>query len=82
MAEIKLGIEMSGQKAYDAACKKYGSDFADAVVAMECQLHADNLNCFEEYAKEPDWKDVIIDSLEAEKEHEKWLKDGVPFKKE
>ena len=78
MAEIKLGIEMGGQEAYAAACKKYGSDFADAIVAMECQLHADNLKCFNKFANDPGWEDMVIESLEAKKEHEKWLKENYP----
>jgi len=76
MAEIRLGIEMGGQESYAAACEKYGSDFADAIVAQECQLHADNLDCFDECAKEPGWKESIADSLEAKKEHEKWLEEN------
>jgi len=54
MAEIQVGIEMAAQVHYEEAVEKYGQDFADAVVAQELQLHADNLDCFDEYS-EYDW---------------------------
>jgi len=48
---IETQISMSAQKQYEAAVKKYGRDFADAVVESELQLFADSLDCFDEYAE-------------------------------
>jgi len=48
---MDIQIFMGGQRQYEAAIKKYGKDFADAVVAYELQLHADNIDCFDEYAE-------------------------------
>jgi len=50
MSDIQARISMAAQKNYEEAIKKYGKSFADAVVAKELQLHADNLDCFDEYA--------------------------------
>jgi len=61
MAEISLGIELAGQKQYDEAVEKYGQEFADAVVAQELQLYADNLDCFDEYAKY-DWMQCYLEN--------------------
>ncbi len=44
-------IDMHGQGNYAAAVEKYGQEFADAVVAQELQLYADNLDCFDEYGE-------------------------------
>ena len=44
---------MLGQRYYAKAVKKYGQEFADAVVESELQLHADNLDdtVFKAYSK-------------------------------
>lgn len=60
MAEIHMGIEMAAQKQYEQAVEKYGEDFADAVVERELQLHADSLDCFDEYTQYPDFEDLIV----------------------
>ena len=63
MAEqLEPRISMLGQKAYEKAIKKYGEVFANAVVETELQLHADNLDCFDEYTK--------FDFMQALKERE------------
>lgn len=57
---MKVQISMCAQMSYEAAVKKYGQDFADAVVAQELQLHADSLECFDDYA-EYDWMQQYIE---------------------
>jgi len=49
---LDLQILMSAQPSYAKAVKKYGQTFAEAVVANELQLHADSLDCFDEYIKQ------------------------------
>lgn len=46
-----IQISMGAQKQYEEAIRKYGKKFADAVVAHELQLHADGLDCFDEYTE-------------------------------
>lgn len=50
MDDVQARISMSGQIFYADAIKRYGPEFAEAVVQKELQLHADNLDCFDEYA--------------------------------
>lgn len=65
-------IDMHGQQDYKAAIKKYGQEFADAVVRQELQLYADNLDCFDDYAKY-DWMQELIktQALQGAKQKEK-----------
>ena len=56
-------IDMHGQIHYKAAVKKYGQEFADAVVEQELQLYADSLECFDDYA-EYDWMQEFIEKKE------------------
>ncbi len=51
---MDIQISMGAQIHYEAAVKKYGQKFADAVVEQELQLHADNIDCFDDFA-EYDW---------------------------
>lgn len=48
---MDVPISMKGQRDYIKAVVKYGEGFANAVVAEELQLYADNLDCFDEYAE-------------------------------
>lgn len=59
LTDLNPRISMGGQEAYAVAANKYGIEFADAVVERELQLHADNLNCFEEYAGYDEFKEFI-----------------------
>ena len=59
MDDLTLQIFMSAQPQYAAAVKKYGKEFADAVVASELQLHADSLDCFDEYAQMEAFQEFI-----------------------
>lgn len=57
---MDIQVFMGGQLHYKAAVEKYGQVFADAVVAEELQLYADNLDCFDEYA-EYEWMQEFIE---------------------
>ncbi len=48
---MEIQISLLGQKHYDAAVRKYGKKFADAVIEKELQLYADDVDCFAAYAK-------------------------------
>lgn len=56
---MEVNISMGAQKNFEAAIKKYGEVFAEAVVEKELQLHTDNLDCFDEYAQY-DWMKEFI----------------------
>lgn len=60
MNDITLQISMHAQKQYEEAVEKYGEDFAEAVVASELQLYADNLDCFDEYAQMDAFQEFIV----------------------
>lgn len=60
---MDLQISMAAQKQYEVAVQKYGKSFADAVVAHELQLHADSLDCFDEYTQYP-WMHEFIKPAE------------------
>ena len=60
MNDLTLQIFMSAQPQYAAAVKKYGLEFAEAVVVNELQLYADNLDCFDEYAQMEDFQEFIV----------------------
>ncbi len=57
--QLDLQIVMGGQTKYAEAVKKYGQAFAEAVVANELQLTADNLNCFDMYAERGPYQELI-----------------------
>lgn len=59
MSDLKVMVSMLGQLAYKAAAKKYGGEFAEAVVAQELQLYADGLDCFDEYAEYESFQEFI-----------------------
>lgn len=63
--QIEIHISVAGQVHYEAAVKKYGQEFAKAVVEQELQLYADNLECFDDYA-EYDWMQEFIEEKESE----------------
>ena len=60
MNDLTLYVSMLAQKQYKEAVEKYGEDFADAVVVSELQLHADNLDCFDEYAQMEAFQEFIV----------------------
>ena len=57
---IDLQVSMGAQKSYEEAVKKYGEEFANAVVVDELQLYADDLDCFEEYAEYESFQEFIV----------------------
>ncbi len=56
---IEVQVSMAAQVDFRKAVEKYGLEFAEGVVASEVQLHADNLDCFDEYATY-DWMQDLI----------------------
>lgn len=54
-----IQINMAGNKAYEKAYEKYGVEFVKYVVNSECQLFADSLECFDEYAEYEYMQDLI-----------------------
>lgn len=59
MNDIALRICMGAQRNYAEAVKKYGQEFAEAVVAQELQLYADNLDSFDWLAEMEQFKEFI-----------------------
>ena len=57
---IDLQVSMSAQKNYEEAIKKYGEEFANAVVVDELQLYADDLDCVEEYSEYESFQEFIV----------------------
>ncbi len=52
----------TGGKIQTAAIRKYGREFVEAVISNEVQMHADDLDCFGEYAKMDSYQDYLTEN--------------------